>query len=283
MKAQIRFREKALPLNYSKEIKKRSMKYILFEKKDEIGILTFNNPERLNVLSTACLKELQQCLIDLSSDTVLKALILKGKGKAFAAGADLRELQCMSPQQAKAFSRLGNAICKLIQDFPVPVIAAVNGYALGGGLELVLSADFAYASRWAKFGLPELSLGLTPGFGGTKRLSERIGMALAKELIFTARSLKADEALRLHLVNKVVDPEELLESAFATAQEIGHVSPYAVREAKALLNACSDTPLDSTIEVETDKFGLLFAHGDAQEGMTAFLEKRAPAWRKIDS
>jgi len=255
------------------------MKYLLFEKQDSIGILTFNNPASLNALNIEFLAELKECLLQLSQDETLRALILTGEGKAFIAGADIKEMQAMTPVEAKNFSKLGNSVMDLIQTFPTPVIAAVNGFALGGGLETALSADFIYASAKAKFGLPEVTLGLIPGFGGTKRLADRIGSAMAKEMVYTGKMIKADEAVKIGLANVVTEPEALMEAAKETALAIAKVSPQAVKEAKELLNECPGHDWKSLAEIEFNKFGLIFSHPQSREGIAAFIEKRKPEWK----
>jgi enoyl-CoA hydratase len=256
------------------------LKYLVFEKKETIGILKFNNPKSLNALNAEMLTELRMFLHEVKNDTTLRVLILTGEGKAFVAGADIKAMQQFSPQEAKEFSRLGNGVFRFIEKFPVPVIAAVNGFALGGGMELVLSADFAYASKNAKLGLPELTLGLIPGFGGCKRLSERAGLTQAKELILSGRMITADEACRLGIINQVTEPEELMNAVMKTAREIIAVSPHAVREAKELLNACPDSSRNEAMAIENNKFGLIFSHPDAKTGMTAFVEKSKPVWQE---
>lgn len=244
-----------------------------------IAILTLNSPRTMNCLSTTMLQAFSQTLTNLARNTELRALIITGSGKAFIAGADIVEMTSMTPLEAREFSILGNAVFQQIASFPTPVIAAVNGFALGGGLECALSADFIYASSRAKLGLPEVTLGLIPGFGGSKRLSDRIGTARAKELIFTGRHLKAEEALEWGIVNKVVEPEQLLEAATETAQLIAKASPNAVKEAKALLSSCQEAALSDSVTLENQRFGLMFSHPDAADGLTAFTEKRDPKWR----
>lgn len=256
------------------------MKYFLYEEEENTGILTINRPDTLNSLNREVFYELDDILKDLAKKETLRVLIITGAGRAFVAGADIKEMQSMTPAEAKEFSILGDKTFKLINEFPMPVIAAVNGFALGGGLEFMMSADFAYASEKAKFGLPELTLGLIPGFGGSKRLSERVGVSAAKELLFTGRIIKPDEALRLGLVNKVVPPEELIPSVKELAKEIIKVSPNAVKEVKQLLNYSRDLPMDRAVAIENNQFGLIFSHPQAQEGMAAFVEKRKAEWNK---
>jgi enoyl-CoA hydratase len=249
------------------------MKYLKFEKKENIGIIKINNPESLNALNTQMLKELEHLLLDISSNSDIRVLIITGIGKAFAAGADIKELENMSPYQAKKYSAYGKSVFLLIENFPAPVISAVNGYALGGGLELVLSTDFTYASEKALLGIPELTLGVIPGFGGCKRLSDRIGIQLAKELIFTARTITAEQALGINLITKVTKPEELMNEALKTANEIQKLSPNAVKEVKELLNSCKNNTFEQVAKIETNKFGLIFTHPEAKDGIAAFVNK----------
>ena len=254
------------------------MKHLKFEQTGHVGVLTFNKPASLNALDTDTLLELEEFLTDLP-DEKLRVLILTGAGKAFIAGADIKEMKDMTPQHAKDFSDLGNAVMDTIENFPIPVIAAVNGFALGGGLELALSADYIYASSKAKFGLPEVTLGLIPGFGGTRRLTRRIGGAKAKEMVFTGKMIRAEEALNMGLINQIVEPDELMNAVHKAAEAILEVSPNAVMEAKELLNACPDYESQALLGIEINKFGLIFANAEAKEGMNAFIDKRSPNWR----
>ena len=249
-----------------------------YEKSEGVGILTFDNPNVLNALSKEVLLEIQCFVAESCQDKDLKVLIITGAGKAFVAGANIKQMQSMSPVEAKELSALGNSVMNSIKDFPTPVIAAVNGFALGGGVEMVLSADFAYASTKAKLGLPEVSLGLIPGFGGNKKLADRIGGAAAKELVYTGRMIGANEALRLGIVNRVVEPEALMDTVKAVAAEILRVSPNAVREAKEIQNLCNDNDMGTVNSIEINKFGLIFSHKDAVEGKNAFVEKRIAEW-----
>jgi len=249
------------------------MKYLEFEIKDNIGIMKFNNPASLNALNIEFLKEIKQLILDISLSNI-RVLVITGVGKAFVAGADIKEMYKMNSFQAKEFSVLGKSVFDLIENFPVPVISAVNGYALGGGLELVLSTDFAYASEKANFGLPELTLGLIPGFGGCKRLADRIGLQLAKELIYSARMIDAHKALGIGLITKITEPDNLMKEVLKTAKEIQALSPNAVKEVKELLNSCRDNSQDAVAEIESNKFGLIFSHKEAREGMAAFINKK---------
>lgn len=255
-------------------------KYLIFELKNRIGILKINNPQSLNSLNIEILQEIYNLLLEQQNNKMLRVLIITGEGKAFVAGADIKEMQKMSPLEARNFSMLGNSVMRMVETFPVPVIAAVNGFALGGGLELVLSADFAYASKNAKLGLPELTLGMIPGFGGCKRLSDRIGLASAKELIFCGRIITAEEALKLRIINQVTEPEELLPTVIKVAEAISVVSPNGLRESKALLTECNHLAWEEIMEIEVNKFGLMFAHPDSEIGMSSFIQKTKPIWKE---
>ena len=249
------------------------------EQRDRIAIVTLMGRSALTVLNSALLRELGDCFERIRTDASVSAVILTGEGKAFAAGADIKEMQAMAPSEAEAFSGLGTGIFAAIAAHPVPVIAAVNGLALGGGLELALAADFIYASQSARFGLPEATLGLIPGFAGCSRLSDRIGMHAAKELIFTGRIVSAEEAMRLGIVNRVTAPDALLAQSLQTCSEIAAVSGNAVRTAKKVLGACAHlTPAEVTA-VEIRQFGAAFSHDDARTGMSAFIAKTTPVWK----
>lgn len=257
-----------------------NLQYLTLDVRDRIGIVKFNNPKSLNALSTELLRELRTLLLELKNDTRPRVLVLTGEGRAFVAGGDIKEMSEKTPLEAREFSRLGNSVMSCIEDYPIPVIAAVNGYALGGGLELVLSADFAYASKSAKFGLPELTLGLIPGFGGSRRLSDRIGMSQAKELIFSGRIIDAEEALKLKIVNRVTESEDLLPAVMNVACEIAGVSPHAIKETKELLAMRAGASRDEVIATEVHKFGMMFAHDDAKAGLSAFIQKQKPIWKE---
>ena len=247
-------------------------------------VLTFTDEDTLNSLSSEVLSELSAAIDQVESavsvDRSIRSLILTGAGKAFIAGADISEMNKKSPVEASEFSRLGNSVFKKLENLRLPVIAAVNGFALGGGLETVLACDFAYASKKARLGLPEATLGLIPGFGGHKRLTERIGKAAAKELVYTGRMIVADEALRLGIINKVCEPDELLDDVIALSEEMEKTSPNSVAEAKELLNLCAENDTAVMTAYEMNKFGLLFSHPDMKEGTDAFLGKRKPTWSK---
>jgi enoyl-CoA hydratase len=255
--------------------------FVRFDQKGAAGILTFNAPERLNSLNTAALHDFEAALKELEGNLPegMRALVLTGEGKAFIAGADIKEMEKMSPGEAAAFSRRGQGVMNRLASFPLPVIAAVNGFALGGGLETALACDFIYVSEKARLGLPETTLGIFPGFSGNRRLKERIGAARAKELIFTGRIIRPEDALVLGLVNKVCAPEALMDEVLAVVEEITRTSPNSVTRVKEYLNysgGAEETLLD---RLEQDRFGLLFGHPDQREGMGAFLTKNQPKWR----
>lgn len=254
--------------------------FVKFERRGAAGILSFNAPERLNALNNAALDALEKGLDRLEKEGLgdMRALILTGEGKAFIAGADIKEMEKMSPLEAAAFSRKGHGVMNRIARFPLPVIAAVNGFALGGGLETALACDFIYASEKARMGLPETTLGIFPGFGGSRRLVDRIGRGMAKELIYTGRMLRAEEALKIGLVNRICSPDTLLEEVLSVVEEMKKTSPHGVNRVKELLHLCGEEG-EVLDRLEQDRFGLLFGHPDQKEGMGAFLAKSEPKWR----
>ena len=262
------------------------MDYILFEKKGRVGIVTFNNPDSLNALSSAAIAQTMRFFKDLEesiargTDGDLRVLLLTGAGKAFISGADVKEMRAMGQAEAERFSEEGNSLMREVESFPLPVIAAVNGYAIGGGFELALCADFIYASSAAKFGFPEVTLGIIPGFGGTLRLAARIGPARARELLYTGRLVSAEEALRIGVANTVVEPERLLEASLQTADAVRRAGPCALRAAKRNLSECARLDAAAAAALESLRFGLLFAGDEASEGLDAFLNKRKPKWEQ---
>jgi enoyl-CoA hydratase len=244
-----------------------------------VAVLTVDRQERLNALDGRVVEELGAALLELREDGVTRAIVVTGAGeRAFVAGADIAAMSLMSPVEARSFSEASHAMTALLGGSPVPTIAAVNGFALGGGCELALACDIRVASENALFGFPEVTLGLLPGMGGTQRLPRLVGPAVAKELIFTGRRLSAAEAKEIGLVNRVVPggAGEALKSAKELAARISANAPLAVRYAKAAANKALDVDLASGLEYEAGQFALLFATDDAREGMGAFVEKREP-------
>ena len=248
---------------------------LIFEEKDGVATLTFNRPKALNALNNALLGEMAQLLDEVRQNEQIRVLVLTGAGeKAFVAGADITELATFTPLQGKLFAARGQEAINRLQGLAIPVIAAVNGFALGGGSEIALAADFIYASENARFGLPEITLGLIPGFGGTQRLPRQIGAARAKEMIFTGKMVTAAEAQEMGLVNRVCSAETLLSETMETAGAIAAKGRVALRAAKESINNGLDVDLATGIRFELDAFALCMASPDAREGTKAFLEKR---------
>jgi enoyl-CoA hydratase len=248
---------------------------IIFKTDDGIATITFNRPKALNALNDDLLKEFSLALDDISENEDIRVLILTGAGeKAFVAGADITELSTFNSLKAKVFSQKGQKIISKLQELAIPVIAAVNGFALGGGSEVALACDFIYASENAMFGLPEITLGIMPGFGGTQRLPRLIGKNMAKEMIFTGKMIKADEAYRIGLANKVCPAESLMDDVLKTAKAIASKGKVSLRCAKQAVNTGMNSDLVTGCNIEIDAFALCFASEDAKEGTSAFLEKR---------
>lgn len=251
------------------------MKNLIYTKSSGIGTITINRPDVLNALNVETLSELEILLADIAKDTTVEAVIITGSGdKAFVAGADIAEIQNLSPMEAREFSALGQRVFEKIENLPQPVIAAVNGYALGGGCELAISCDIRIASDKALFGLPEVTLGVIPGFAGTQRLARLIGKGRAKELLFTGTAIDAQEAFSIGLVNKVFAFESLMEEAQNLAKKIISRAPIAVNFCKIAVNIGLELDLNSAIEYEKGLFALCFSTNDQKEGTQAFLEKR---------
>ena len=251
------------------------MALLQYEVIGQVGLITINRPEALNALNKAVLEELNEVL-DAVDLVTIRCLVITGAGeKAFAAGADVAEMCCMNESEARIFSETGNALFRKIEIFPVPIIAAVNGYALGGGNELALSCDIRICSENAVFGQPEAGLGITPGFGGTQRLARVIGsISKAKEILYTCRNIKADEAKEIGLVSTVFPSESLMDEARKMASRIASQAPIAIRNIKKAVNEGLDMPIDEAIQHEIGLFSVCFATEDQKEGMQAFLEKR---------
>lgn len=257
-------------------------------------VITINNPP-MNVLCTELLRQLDKALDDIASDNSVRAVVITGEGRAFVAGADIKEMMDMDPKRAEEFASLGQGVLNKIETLPVPVIAAVNGYALGGGTELAMACDIRIASEAARFGQPEVNLGVIPGFGGTQRLPRLIGAGKAKELIYTGDIISAEEALRIGLVQRVVegykrdengnvvkdekgrkvqDNGPVLQAALELSEKIGSKGPVAIRHAKRAINEGLDMPLKEGLSLEGRLFSSLFETYDQKEGMRAFVEKR---------
>lgn len=250
------------------------MNYITYEQDGFVGIITINRPKALNALNSEVLKELDACLDGVNLETT-RALILTGSGeKSFVAGADIGEMSTLTKAEGEAFGKIGNDVFRKLETFPIPVIAAINGFALGGGCEISMSCDIRICSDNALFGQPEVGLGITPGFGGTQRLARIIGVGKAKEMIYAATNIKADEALRIGLVNAVYPLEELMPAAKKLAGKIAKNAPIAVRACKKAINEGLDVDMDKAIVIEEKLFGSCFESEDQKEGMLAFLEKR---------
>ena len=247
---------------------------VRFEKKDNIALVTIDRPEALNALNSTVIAELEQVVTALENDSTIRAMILTGEGRSFVAGADIGEQYPLDLDGGRRWGQRGSALFRRMERLEFPTIAAVNGFALGGGCELAMSCDIILASEKAKFGQPEVGLGITPGFSGTQRLPRRVGVAKAKELIFSGRMVKADEAERIGLVNAVYAPEALLDGAMEMARSFAKNAPIAVKYAKACIDRGMQTDIDSGIACENELFAMCFATADQKEGMSAFLEKR---------
>lgn len=248
---------------------------LLLEKQEGLAIITMNRPAVLNALNEATIRELDQAIAEIEQDSDVLAVIITGSGtKSFVAGADISEIRHQTPIGARNWAKYVHAVFNRIENLPKTVIAAVNGYALGGGCELAMSCDIRIASEKARFGQPEVLLGVTPGYAGTQRLPRLVGKGRAKELMFTGDQIDAAEAYRIGLANKVVPPEQLLDAAKEMARKIMSRGQIAVRLSKAAINEGLDMDFESAQAYEAEVFGLCFATEDQKEGMAAFVEKR---------
>ncbi len=249
------------------------MEFINYEVDGAVAVLTINRPKALNALNSAVLDELNETIDSIDLNEV-RALIITGAGeKSFVAGADIGEMSTLTKAEGEAFGKKGNDVFRKIETLPIPVIAAVNGFALGGGCEISLACDIRICSENAVFGQPEVGLGITPGFGGTQRLARTVGVGMAKQLIYTARNIKAPEALRIGLVNAVYPIEELMGAAKKMASIIASNAPIAVRNCKKAINDGLQTDIDSGIEIEEKLFGDCFETEDQRYGMAFFLDR----------
>ena len=250
------------------------MEFINYEVEGQIGIITINRPKALNALNSTVLDELDKTLDAVDLEAV-RCLILTGAGeKSFVAGADIGEMSTLTQSEGEAFGKKGNDVFRKLETFPLPVIAAVNGFALGGGCEISMSCDIRICSENAVFGQPEVGLGITPGFGGTQRLARIVGTGKAKEMIYGARNIKAEEAYRIGLVNNVYPLDELMPAAKKLAATIARNAPIAVRACKRAINEGLQVDMDQAIVIEEKLFGSCFESHDQKEVMAAFLEKR---------
>ena len=253
---------------------------ILFEVRDRVAVLTFNRPKALNAMNPETLDELGQAIAKVAADDSIRVLVLTGAGdKAFVAGADITEFPKMNPLQARLFAESAQNLFFAFEEMPKPVIACVNGFALGGGCELAMSCDFIYASEKARFGQPEVNLGLMPGWGGTQRLARLVGRAKAKELCMTAEMIDAQQAKDLGLVAKVFPAEQLMEETMKVAASLASKSAGVLRSVKRVIDYGSQTDLRTACALEAEAFGICFASQDMVEGVSAFLEKRKPAFK----
>ena len=261
-------------------IQKTSFENLRYAREGSIGILTIYRPKALNALNKDLLVELNRAVDMIAVDRSIDVLVITGEGKSFVAGADITEMKDMNSEQGREWGELGASVFMKIEKLKVPVIAAVNGFALGGGCELAMCCDIRIASENAKFGQPEVGLGITPGFSGCIRLPRIVGAAKAKELIFTGDQINAAEALKIGLVNSVVAPEALMETALAMAKKIASRAQLAVVYSKMAIDRGLQSDVDTAASFENQVFGLCFATADQKEGMTAFTEKRAAVFTK---
>lgn len=249
------------------------MEFVLYEVKGAVGIITINREKALNALNSTVLEELEKTLDAVNLEEI-RCLILTGAGqKSFVAGADIGEMSSLTKEEGEAFGKKGNDVFRKLETFPIPVIAAINGFALGGGCEIAMSCDIRICSDNAVFGQPEVGLGITPGFGGTQRLPRLVGAGMAKQMIYTGRNIKADEAYRIGLVNAVYTQEELMAQAEKMAAGIAKNAPIAVRNCKKAINDGLDTDMDQAIVIEEKLFGDCFETEDQKYGMAFFLDK----------
>jgi enoyl-CoA hydratase len=252
---------------------------VLLERRGAVALLTLNRPDVLNALDAATLTALATRSAEIARDPSVRAVVVTGAGRAFAAGADIAAMRKLGPAEAEAFSRLGHAAMASLEALAVPTIAAVNGFAFGGGCELALACDWIYASSKARFGQPEVNLGLLPGFGGTSRMVRRVGIAWANELVLAGEPIDAETAQRIGLANRVFEPDALLDGALAIGEKIASKGPVAVALAKRVMQEGQDADLRTAHALEQKAFGLVFASDDRGEGMDAFLAKRAASFQ----
>ena len=257
-----------------------SFQYIVYAKSEGIATITLNRPDALNAWSQELAQEFLTAMEDAHEDDAVRVVVITGAGeKAFSAGADIRAMKGMTALKARALSRMGYKVCNAIETIEKPVIAAINGYALGGGMEISMACDFRIASDKARMGQTEINIGLIPGWGGTQRLTRLVGKARAKELVYTGKIIEANTAFQLGLVNLVVPAAELMTTVKQFAEELAGKAPVAMKVAKALIEKGADIDLESALALEREGFGVVASSEDLQEGVSAFTEKRKPAWK----
>lgn len=254
---------------------------VKYEKNGNVGIAMISRPEALNALNSTVISELEQLIFEVENDAELGAFILTGEGRSFVAGADIAEQKPLDLAGGRAWGQRGSTLMRRIEKLEIPTIAAVNGFALGGGCELAMACDIILASEKAKFGQPEVTLGITPGFSGTQRLPRRVGAAKAKELIFSGKIIQAEEAREIGLVNAIYAPEELMSGALEMAKSFTKNAPIAVRYSKLCIDRGLQMDIDDGIALENQLFAMSFATEDQKEGMTAFLEKRPAVFKNL--
>ncbi len=255
------------------------MPYVLVEKKDAVAVVTVNRPEALNALNSEVLGALDEAVDDVLNDDSVRVIVFTGAGRAFVAGADIGEMADLGMEEGRAFGRRGQILFRKIERAEKPTIAAVNGFALGGGCELAMACDMRIASEYAVFGQPEVGLGITPGFSGTQRLAAVVGKAKAAEIILSASNIDAAAAEKIGLTNRTVPAEKLMEETMALASKIASNAPLAVKWANSAIKRGLETDIETGILIEADLFGMCFATQDQKEGMKAFLERRKPEFK----
>jgi len=255
-------------------------KYVIYEKSEGIATITLNRPDALNAFSQEVVVEVLQAIDDVKNDDNVRVVILTGAGeKAFSAGADIKAMKGMNALKARELSLMGEKLCLAFENLEKPVIAAINGYALGGGMEVAMSCDFRIASENARMGQTEINIGLIPGWGGTQRLTRLIGATKAKELVYTGKLIDAKTAEQLGLLNMVVPADKFKETVRQFALELAQKAPVALKIAKALINKGAEISLDVALALEREGFGVVASSEDLQEGVSAFMEKRKPTFK----
>jgi enoyl-CoA hydratase len=255
-------------------------KYVIYEKSDGVATITLNRPDALNAFSKEVVEEILHAIEDVRADETIRVVVLTGAGeKAFSAGADIKAMAGMTALKARELSLMGEKLCTSLENLEKPVVAAINGYALGGGLEVAMSCDLRIASENAKMGQTEINIGLIPGWGGTQRLTRLVGMTKAKEMVYTGKILDAKTAEQIGLLNMVVPADKFKETVRQFAQDLASKAPVAVRVAKVLINRGSDVGLESALALEREGFGVVGSSEDLKEGVSAFAEKRKPVFK----